>query len=62
VQPHISERVDRARHAGVEGTYDRHRYEQEKGDALAALANLIERIVNPPTDNVVPLTGRPHPL
>jgi integrase len=42
---------------GVEGTYDRHRYEQEKAEALRKLAGLIALIVTPPADNVVPLAG-----
>jgi hypothetical protein len=33
------------------------RYDNEKADALAKLAGLIERIVNPPADNVVALRG-----
>src|SRR5262245_43356549 len=41
---------------GVEGTYDRHRYEQEKGIALAKLAQVIEGIIHP-RDNVVTLAG-----
>ena len=40
---------------GVEGVYDRHRYNDEKAHALEALANLIDRILNPPAANVVPL-------
>jgi integrase len=40
---------------GVEGIYDRHSYAVEKGHALRELAALIERIVSPPADNVVPL-------
>jgi integrase len=32
---------------GVEGTYDRHAYADEKADALRALAALIGGIVNP---------------
>ena len=38
---------------GVEGTYDRHRYEQEKGVALERLAGLIALIVNPSAGHVV---------
>jgi len=39
---------------GIEGVYDRHAYDAEKGHALEALAVLIERIVNPPEgDNVI---------
>jgi integrase len=42
---------------GVRGTYDRHHYYSEKQHAYAALASLIDRIVNPPEgDKVVPLT------
>ena len=38
---------------GIRGTYDRHEYLAEKRHAFAALAALIERIVNP-VDNVSP--------
>jgi integrase len=38
--------------AGVEGVYDRHSYRDEKADALARLAALIDGIVNP-RENVV---------
>jgi integrase len=41
--------------AGVAGVYDRHSYAAEKAAALAKLAALVERIVNPPPDNVVAL-------
>jgi integrase len=40
---------------GVRGTYDRHLYLAEKRHAFAVLAALVERIVNPPADNVVPM-------
>jgi integrase len=40
---------------GVRGVYDRHAYRDEKAHAFEALAAQIERIVNPPADNVVPL-------
>jgi integrase len=43
--------------AGVEGVYDRHSYAQEKADALARLANLIDGIVRP-RDNVTPMTAK----
>jgi integrase len=42
---------------GIKGVYDRYAYFKEKADALAALAQLIKRIVEGPTDNVVPLHG-----
>jgi integrase len=56
VRPDISERVLGHTIQGVEGVYDRHTYDAEKADALNVLAALVERIVNPPEGNVVPLT------
>jgi integrase len=47
VRPDISERVLGHVIAGVEGTYDRHSYVDEKRDALEKLARMIERILNP---------------
>jgi integrase len=41
--------------SGVRGTYDRYEYHREKQQAYEALAALIERIVNPPADNVRPI-------
>ena len=55
VRPDISERVMGHAIPGVEGVYDRHRYDDEKAHALQALADLIDRILNPPAVNVVPL-------
>jgi integrase len=56
VLPHVSERVLGHAIAGVEGVYDRHGYDAEKADALQRLADLVDRIVNPPEGaNVVPL-------
>jgi hypothetical protein len=46
---------------GVEGTYDLHPYDREKADALRKLAALIERIVEPPADNVVALDEAARP-
>ena len=43
------------RHSGVRGVYDRFEYLDEKGHAFEALAALIERIVRPTDDVVVPL-------
>ena len=43
--------------AGVEGIYDRHRYDDEKAAALAKLATLIDGIINP-RDNVLPISKR----
>jgi integrase len=52
VRPDISERVLGHVITGVEGTYDRHSYADEKRDALEKLAAMIERILNPPQSNV----------
>jgi integrase len=41
--------------SGVRGVYDRHEYYDEKARAFEALAAQVERIVNPPGANVVPL-------
>jgi integrase len=43
--------------SGVRGTYDRHAYFDEKKRAYEALAALIERIINPPGENVVSLAA-----
>jgi integrase len=59
VQPHIAERVLGHAVGGIEGIYDRHRYDAEKADALAKVAAQIETIVHPPTDNVVSLQRAP---
>ena len=58
VRPDISERVLGHVIAGVEGTYDRHSYEDEKRDALVKLAAQIERILNPLPSNVQSLVER----
>ncbi len=55
VQSEHAERVLGHAIGGVQGIYNRHPYFNEKGDALLSLAALIERIVNPPAANVVPL-------
>jgi integrase len=55
VRPDISERVLGHVIAGVEGTYDRHSYADEKRDALEKLDAMVERILNPTASNVVPL-------
>jgi integrase len=58
VRPDISERVLGHVIAGVEGTYDRHSYADEKRDALETLAAMIERILNPLPSNVQSLHER----
>jgi integrase len=54
VRPDIAERVLGHVQSGVLGTYDRHDYKEEKGEALKALAGQIARIVHP-IDNVIEL-------
>ena len=56
VRPDISERVLGHVIAGVEGTYDRHSYADEKRDALEKLAATIEHILNPVPTTVSPLS------
>jgi integrase len=58
VRPDIAERVVGHAQGGVLGVYDRHSYEAEKRDALEKLTAMIERILNPPGENVVPLEAR----
>jgi integrase len=53
VRPDISERVLGHVITGVEGTYDRHSYEEEKREALEQLAGTIGRILNPPSANII---------
>jgi integrase len=55
VRPDISERVLGHVIAGVEGVYDRHSYMEEKREALEKLAVEIDRILNPPQLNVLPI-------
>ena len=55
VRPDIAERVLGHAITGVEGVYDRHGYAEQKADALGKLAALLDRIVNPVPENVVPL-------
>jgi integrase len=55
VNPDIAERCLGHVIPGVRGVYDRHRYEAEMLHAFEALAEQIDRIVNPPGDNVVAL-------
>jgi integrase len=55
VNPDHAERCLAHKIGGVRGTYDRYAYHAEKKHAFEALAAQIERIVNPPADNVVPL-------
>ena len=56
VRPDVSERVLGHVIAGVEGTYDRHSYAEEKRDALEKLADTIERILDPTPAGVATLS------
>jgi integrase len=53
-----SERVLGHALVGVEGTYDRHGYDDEKADALRRLAALINSIVSPRSADVLPMQRR----
>jgi hypothetical protein len=55
VQREHAERVMGHSLPGVEGVYDRYAYADEKSDALQRLANLIEAIVYPRPEVVVPM-------
>jgi integrase len=57
VRPEIAEKVLGHVAGGVEGVYDRHSYRDEKRDALARLATLVDGIVSP-RDNVTPMRKR----
>jgi hypothetical protein len=55
VQTEIAERVLGHTQGELIETYDRHSYADEMAAALEKLAALVERIANPPAENVVPL-------
>jgi integrase len=57
IRPDIAERVLGHVIKGVEGTYDRHTYAEEKAHALKALAGLIENILAPQHSKVRSLRG-----
>ena len=57
VRPEVAEKVMGHTTKVVEGVYDRHSYRDEKADALRRLAGLLDTILNPPGENVVPLRG-----
>jgi integrase len=58
VEDHIAERTLGHQLQGLMKVYNKHPYTNEKADALAKLAAQVERILNPPPPNVVPLAGR----
>jgi integrase len=59
VSPDIAEKCLAHVPGGVEGTYDRWSYLPERRVALEKLAALVDRITNPPADNVVPIIKVP---
>jgi integrase len=58
IRPDIAERVLGHALQGVEGTYNRHQYREEKAHALRALAGLIESILAPQDAKVTRLRPR----
>jgi integrase len=57
VRSEIAERLMGHAIGGVEGIYDRHAYRDQKADALARLATLIDGIVHP-KENIVTIAKR----
>lgn len=57
VRPDIAERVLGHVISGVEGTYDRHDYTDEKRAALAALADQVDQILKGEKGKIVPLNA-----
>jgi integrase len=55
VDPDHAERALSHTIGGIRGTYDRHEFYNEKKRAFEALAAQIDRILNPPENNVVPM-------
>jgi integrase len=58
VNADIAERCLAHTIVGVRATYDRYAYYDEKKHAFEALAAMVERIINPPADNVTSLDER----
>jgi integrase len=58
VRPDIGEMALGHSLGGVRAIYDRHKYEDELRAAFESLASLVERIVHPPADVVVPIRAK----
>jgi len=58
IRPDHAERVLNHKIGGVEGTYDRHSYEDEKRDALERLASLLHQIITGETAKVIQFPTR----
>jgi integrase len=59
VTPDTAERCLGHKITGVRGVYDQHSYVSEMRHAFDALAAQIERVVNPPADNIIALKEVP---
>jgi integrase len=55
VNPDIAERALGHALTGVRRVYDRHEFQSEKAAAFELLAQMVERLVRPPPDVVVPI-------
>jgi hypothetical protein len=55
VAPHVAEMVIGHAQSGVQGIYDRYRYEAEIAQALAAWAEFLTAIIEGRRSTVVPL-------
>lgn len=55
VDANVAERCLGHAIGGIRGIYDRHAYFDEKKRAFESLASLVERIINPPAENVISL-------
>ena len=55
VNGEIAEKVLGHAAIGVKGVYDRHAYFDEKADALQRLATLLDSIIHPRSDTIVPM-------
>jgi integrase len=60
VAPDVAERCLGHALPGIRATYDRHSFEHEMAHAFEALAAEVDRVVNPPTGDVVTLRRRGH--
>jgi integrase len=57
ISSEVAERVLGHAIPGVEGVYNRHAYFNEKAETLRRLAGLVNLILNPPVENVIPLNA-----
>jgi integrase len=55
IEPHVAERILGHRQGGIGRVYDLWQFADEKREALQAWASRLLAIVEPPTDNIVPM-------